>query len=743
MLAVLAFATTAQAATITVNTTGDPGPTGTTSLRQAVAAANPGDTVSVPAGHYTLALGQITVPQPITIAGAGAGSTIIDGNNASRIFDVTELPGTATIEGLTLTRGKVNVTTSNQGGGAVFNQGNTVALPSDTFTDNSVTGGGASGQGGGAVFNGANTVTISGSSFQGNNVTLGGTGSTTGLGGGAVLDHGAGITISGSSFTGNGATLTGVTSDDGGGAYHEAGGGLTATNTSFSNNKLTIYGGTITDGGGGIYDDGGGVTLTAGTLTGNSATLTSVTGFSGGGAYYENGVGLKANSSAFTNNTLTESTTAGTSGGGGLYNDAGGITLTDASVTGNSASLSGSATDVGGGGAFDDASGPSWVNVTLSNNTLGAPAGSSAGGGGLFLGGGTGKLTNTTINGNHSNQNAGAILNTATGWSLKSTIIAGNTSSDSRECDTTGGPGSSLGNNLEDSPTTTCTLSASGDVVNTNPKLAPLTNNGGAGPTNALMAGSPAIDHIPVAQCTDQQPSPQPVPTDERGVQRGLDGFCDVGAFESAPGVNAVSASAAPSSIVVSRRTTVTYKVSDSGPAPSTSTTLRLTVPSGLQLVGATPSQGSCSGSTCALGTIGSGSSARIAVVLMGRRTGRWSLAANVGANEQDPTPADNSVSSSIKVAPPKLSKLKVKHKRVRFRLNVAATVKLTLERCKGRGKHAKCRKVKTFTVHGKGGANKFKLKGKKLRAGRYKLIAVPRVLGVKGKKVTVKFRLK
>jgi CSLREA domain-containing protein len=73
----------ASAATVVVNTTTDQSLgscSSSCSLRDAVATANPRDTIQVPAGHYVLTLGDIISETSLTIVGAGARSTILDGN---------------------------------------------------------------------------------------------------------------------------------------------------------------------------------------------------------------------------------------------------------------------------------------------------------------------------------------------------------------------------------------------------------------------------------------------------------------------------------------------------------------------------------------------------------------------------------------------------------------------------------------------------------------------------------------
>src|SRR5690349_21383880 len=97
MAALLALAGGAQAATFNVTTTADlTGATcgATCSLRQAVGAANAAagaDTIALPAGTFTLtqagvddtnAAGDLDITSSLTISGAGAGRTTVNGNGA-------------------------------------------------------------------------------------------------------------------------------------------------------------------------------------------------------------------------------------------------------------------------------------------------------------------------------------------------------------------------------------------------------------------------------------------------------------------------------------------------------------------------------------------------------------------------------------------------------------------------------------------------------------------------------------
>ena len=77
---------------------------------------------------------------------------------------------------------------------------------------------------------------------------------------------------------------------------------------------------------------------------------------------------------------------------------------------------------------------------------------------------------------------------------------------------------------------TTCGLLAVTDITGSEPLLGALANNGGPTQTQALQAGSPAIDHGGTS--TTGCPS-----ADQRGSTRpdeaGDGGTCDIGAYES------------------------------------------------------------------------------------------------------------------------------------------------------------------------------------------------------------------
>ncbi len=91
---------------------------------------------------------------------------------------------------------------------------------------------------------------------------------------------------------------------------------------------------------------------------------------------------------------------------------------------------------------------------------------------------------------------------------------------------------------------------------------------------------------------------------------------------------------------------TYTITVSNLGPSPATGVLLTDTVPPGSTLVSATPSQGSCAGTTvvnCTLGTIGFGLNATVALVVHTTLAGTYVNTATATLNELDPNAANNS----------------------------------------------------------------------------------------------------
>src|ERR1044071_6702937 len=95
------------------------------------------------------------------------------------------------------------------------------------------------------------------------------------------------------------------------------------------------------------------------------------------------------------------------------------------------------------------------------------------------------------------------------------------------------GYGSIIDQGYNVSSDTSITLSRP-SLANSDPKLGPLSTNGGPTLTMALLSGSPAINLIPSNQVSFP-------PTDQRGVQRPQGKGADAGAFEFSITINVPS----------------------------------------------------------------------------------------------------------------------------------------------------------------------------------------------------------
>jgi hypothetical protein len=307
--ALLLACSAAQAATIPVTTPLDGGIDGTTndglcSLREAVLAArldtavqgcpagSGADTVVLGAGVFTLSVpganeiagetGDLNVGgPPITVAGAGAGSTLIVVATADRAFDV--LPGgTFRLEGVAI-RGGTLAANTGANGGAIRNQG-ALALVG-VLVEAGVAGGGGfpggdssslTGGGGGAIWSGnaqSAAVTIADSTFRGN--AAGGGGLNESGNGGAIRIESGTLSISGSTFDGNAAGATsGAGSSPGGsgGAVAVGPGSATIVNSTFASNRAGANPGSNTSGGNGgaiWVAEGGSALVESSTFAGN------------------------------------------------------------------------------------------------------------------------------------------------------------------------------------------------------------------------------------------------------------------------------------------------------------------------------------------------------------------------------------------------------------------------------------------------------------------------------------------
>ena len=271
----------------------------------------------------------------------------------------------------------------------------------------------------------------------------------------------------------------------------------------------------------GITIDGGGLVtpfpqqamLVASGATVNLANLTIAHSEAFGGTGrggIDNGGTLTVTNSTFSANSAVEAAARA------LITSGGTLTVTNSTFSGN--------TGGDGGGGIANAG-----TLTVTNSTFSANDTFSSGGG--IENFGTLTVTNSTFVGNGEDGVGAGIYNFSGQSSLKSTILATSSGGDCK------GTITDAGYNIADDSTCGFAKTGSannGDSVNPLLSMAGLANNGGPTKTIALLAGSPAIDAIPLADCTDQASPPNPIITDQRLFPRPDAGEinCDIGAYE-------------------------------------------------------------------------------------------------------------------------------------------------------------------------------------------------------------------
>ena len=265
--------------------------------------------------------------------------------------------------------------------------------------------------------------------------------------------------------------------------------------------------------------DGGLLTLIDGAAGANSITL------SGNGATriltVGSGVNLAFDNLNFTRGNGGCSASGCASTNGGAIFNAGTLALTNSALYNNSTSSGGAIYNQTGGAL-------TLTNVTISGNT-------AAGGiGGGIFGAASVTAINCTITGNTGQFTGGVSLaNASSSFTIRNTIIAGNTSSFSPDAQ---GNFTSQGYNLVGNASGANGFTQTGDQTGTtaaplSARLAPLGNYGGKTFTHALLdGGSPASPAINAGTA-----SGAPL-TDQRGANRV--GAVDIGAFEVSNAAN-------------------------------------------------------------------------------------------------------------------------------------------------------------------------------------------------------------
>ena len=510
-------------------------------------------------GSVKLTQSQLAISKNVTINGLGAGQDTIDAQLLSRVIDVTVANVNLTLSGLTVTRGK----TAGFGGGIVASVGgDNVTLINSTVSGNSATA-----TGGGMT---VDNVTLINSTVSGNttasygggvsalgnvtltNSTVSGNTATTGKGGGVYTNG---------TFTMTNSTLSGNTASKYGGVYAQ--GNVTLTNSTVSGNSATsgsgggvsaygsvkltnstVSGNFATSGkGGGVYARYGNVTLTNSTVSGNTAktdgggvdaygsvTLTNSTVSGNTASRKYGGVAAKGNA------TITNSTISGNTAGtnyAGLY-VSGNATVTNSTISGNTGGGK-------GGGVYLRGATSTLTNCTIANNI-------AKSGAGIYIFNGTATVSNCTITGNQAlvggNGGGGIFVQTGATLNLNNTIVANNSDATGNGPDIRNLGTLTAKNSLVRNTTGNGVTAANGNIINTDPQLGPLQNNGGPTQTMAPKAGSAAINAGSNALI------PAGTTTDQRGAARISGVRVDIGAFElQIPTTTTLSSSLNPANV--------------------------------------------------------------------------------------------------------------------------------------------------------------------------------------------------
>ncbi len=340
-------------------------------------------------------------------------------------------------------------------------------------------------QGGAAIFEDGGSLTVIHCNFTNNQCA------STGqdVSGGAINGQGIGtLIVEGSVFSNN--------SGSNGGAIGTQAENVTVVNSTFTGNRATGSGGNPGNGG-----DGGAMSYDGAM---NSWTMCGDV-FSQNHANAQGGALFRV---AYTDEpTTVDRCTFDGNGVDMTTGIAGGLYLENTTITMTATTISHNAANYGAGFWIGHAAIANLTNVTIADNDA------NMGGGVWFADAVTGTFLNVTVSGNAGN----GIFGGGTGVVLQNTLVAGNMAGPLEgavNCDQThGGAGANMefpgGTGMPCTPT----------VLDADPMLGPLQDNGGATQTMAPAAGSPAIGMGTGCPPTDQRGHPRPA-------------MCTLGAYE-------------------------------------------------------------------------------------------------------------------------------------------------------------------------------------------------------------------
>ena len=457
-------------------------------IQSAVDAALDGDLIDIGPGTY---VERVLVATPnLTFAGAGAGSTVVEGPLEAFFFNTAAQ--TATLTGVTLhtvgastclynraaltVRDSVIEGCTASAGGGIYTSGDLV-LERVTVRNNTATPS-SYGLGGGIYVDGNVALTGPVVRILDSEVT----GNLALIGGGIYIEPGARVFVDSTLIsTNNAGDTTGTYPYTGVGGGIRTYGELHLTNSTLSANTADLNGGGVAVRYGNVP-----VRIANTLFTGNATQVESFdngAGSWGGGLYVESDGDVTVIGSAFEGNI------AGQGGGIGVYNllRTSSVTVSHGSITGNVA--------YGNGGGLWVFGGTVTVNaVTIESNMA------NGSGGGIDLNNtidGALTIQNATVYGNLALVEGGGLAHSPIGAEMVNTILAGN-STFAAPSDCTGDI-SSLDFNLIGTADGCSVVGALNDLLGTDalpldPLLGPGSYSDGITWSRPPLPGSPAID---------------------------------------------------------------------------------------------------------------------------------------------------------------------------------------------------------------------------------------------------------
>ncbi len=399
------------------------------SLRQEIADANAGDTITFgPLVNTIVLLTQLEIDKALTITNTNALDVTISGASVTRIFNITA--GPVNLNNLVITNGRAD------DGGAIYVANASVTITGCEITNS--TANGASGSGGGIFNSVGGSLNIIDTEISGNvanragggiednagaglNITLNNVillNNNTGVapaigapgnGGGLHITGPGSVAITGGMVNGNRASL------EGGGLWNGTG-TMTIIGTQIDGN--TAFGSAANDGGGGIFNNGGTVDIDSANITDNIAS--GILG-SGGGLFSLAGM-VTINHSMFSGNNAIRAGGAIEILDGDLMfsnsqmvgNDVNGLAGTANPGNGGGLHVTGMASDINiensmimdneafseGGGLWNQNGCIMTVSRTTIDGNLSFGTDRTEGGGGIFNNGGVLNVSNSTISNN-------------------------------------------------------------------------------------------------------------------------------------------------------------------------------------------------------------------------------------------------------------------------------------------------------------------------------------------------------